>query len=102
MIESFDEEKIALVVTVTWALWCNRNKIRHGGVRKSPEAVVQWVTQYLMEYTAAMEMVAPVKQDVIVTWNPSLPSMLKINMDSAISKRQNLIVVGSIIQDENG
>ena len=55
-----------------------------------------------MEYTAATEMVASVKQDVTITWNPPLPSMLKINVEGAISKRQNLVVVGSVIQDENG
>ena len=55
-----------------------------------------------MEYIAATEMVALVKQDVTITWNPPPPSMLKINVDGAISKCQNLVGVGSIIRDENG
>lgn len=102
MIESFDEEKIALVVIVAWALWSNRNDVKHGGVRKNPEALVQWVTHYLMEYTAATEMVSPVTEDVSVQWNPPPPAMLKINVDGAISKRQNRVGVGSVIRDEAG
>ena len=47
MIESFDEEKVALVVTIAWSMWSNRNEVRHGGTRKMPEALVQWVMHYL-------------------------------------------------------
>ena len=102
MIESFDVEKIALVVTITWALWSNWNDIRHRGVRKNLEAVVQWVTDYLMEYTVVTEMVTPVTEDVTVMWNPPPPAMLKINVDGAISKRQNLVSVWSVICDDTG
>ena len=34
MIESFDEEQVALVVTIAWLLWSNCNSVRHGGTRK--------------------------------------------------------------------
>jgi len=89
-----------LVVTVAWALWSNWNDIRHEGVRKNLEVVVQWVTHYLMEYTAVTKMAAPTIEDVTVMWNPPPPTMLKINVDGAISKHPNLVDVGSIIRDD--
>ena len=55
MIESFDKDKIALVVTIAWAFWCNRNETKHGAEKKSPEAIVQRVNQYLLEYSVATE-----------------------------------------------
>ena len=35
-------------------------------------------------------------------WNPPPPAMLKINVDGAISKRQNLVSVWSVIYDDTG
>lgn len=64
MIESFDEEKVALVVTIAWPLWSNRNLVRHGGTRKTPEALVQWASHYLIEYVAAMDSNA-VKPEIV-------------------------------------
>ena len=93
-----------MVVIVAWALWSNQNDIRNGGVRKNPEVVVQWVwvTHYFMEYTATTEMAVPVTEDVTVMWNRPPPAMLKINVDGAISKRPNLVGVGSVIRDDTG
>ena len=67
MIESFDEDKVALVVTVAWVLWSNRNEIRHGAERKSSEAIVHWVNQYLLEYSMATESISTVREVVSVT-----------------------------------
>ena len=53
MIESFDEENVALVVTIAWSLWSNRNSVRHGGSKKTPKALVQWASHYLIDYAAS-------------------------------------------------
>ena len=53
MIESFDEENVALVVTIAWSLWSNRNLVRHGGSKKTPKALVQWASHYLIDYVAS-------------------------------------------------
>lgn len=34
MVEKFEEDKIALAVSMAWSLWVNRNEIQHGGRRK--------------------------------------------------------------------
>ena len=48
--DQVEEEKLARLVTIAWALWFNRNEIRHGGVKKDGKDVVRWVNQYLEEY----------------------------------------------------
>uniref|UniRef100_A0A7N2N7H4 Uncharacterized protein n=1 Tax=Quercus lobata TaxID=97700 RepID=A0A7N2N7H4_QUELO len=62
--ESFDEEKVALVVTIAWLLWSNQNSVRHGGTRKTSEALVQWASHYLIEYTAATDSIV-VRPEII-------------------------------------
>lgn len=102
MIESFDEEKVALVVTIAWPLWSNRNLVRHGGTRKTPEALVQWASHYLIEYVAAMDSNAVKPEIVNVTWTPPSPSVLKINVDGALSKPSSFAGIGVVIQDDAG
>lgn len=34
MVEKFEEDKIALAVSMAWSLWVNRSEIQHGGRRK--------------------------------------------------------------------
>ena len=48
--ESHEEKDVELVVTVAWALWFNRNEVRHGGRKKSPVDLFQWSRQYLQEF----------------------------------------------------
>ena len=40
MSESYDERKAAMVVTIAWGIWCNRNEIRNGGRQKSGKEIV--------------------------------------------------------------
>ena len=49
---TFDEEKVAMVVTIVWAIWFNRNEVRNGGSKKMGRDIVQWTSQYLVEYFA--------------------------------------------------
>lgn len=45
-----EEDKVARMVIIAWALWFNRNEIRHGGARKAGQEVVRWAMHYLEEY----------------------------------------------------
>ena len=55
IIDRVEEEKVARMVTIAWALWFNRNEIRLRGVRKAGKDVVRWATNYLEEYWSANE-----------------------------------------------
>ena len=41
IIDWVEEEKVARMVTIAWALWFNRNEIRIGGARKAGKDVVR-------------------------------------------------------------
>ena len=42
MREEHDEDKIATVVTIAWSIWKNHNEVRHGGTKKTSDALVKW------------------------------------------------------------
>ncbi|XP_023911364.1 uncharacterized protein LOC112022977 [Quercus suber] len=98
--KSFDEEKVALVVTISWSLWSNRNSVRHGGTRKTPETLVQWASHYLIDYAAATDSNAVRPEIVQVTWTPPPPSVLKINVDGALSKPSCSTGIRVVIWDD--
>nr|POE60460.1 hypothetical protein CFP56_52631 [Quercus suber] len=102
MIESFDEVKVALVVTVAWSLWSNWNSVRHGVIRKTPEALVQWASHYLSDYSAATDSCAVRPEIDTATWIPPPPSVLKINVDGALSKHGRTAGIGVLIRDDTG
>ncbi|KAL0010030.1 hypothetical protein SO802_005138 [Lithocarpus litseifolius] len=60
MIEEYDEDKMATVVTIAWSIWANRNEVRHGGIKKTGEALVKWSAQYLAEYRGANSSPEPI------------------------------------------
>nr|POF03737.1 putative ribonuclease h protein [Quercus suber] len=102
MIEAFEEEKVALVVTIAWSLWSNRNSVRHGSPKKTPEAIVQWASHYLQDFAAATVSSSVILEPVSVTWSPPPPFVLKINVDGALDKSRCSAGIGVVIRDEAG
>ena len=100
MTESFDEEKVVLVVTIDWSMWSNRNSVRHEGTRKTPEVLIQWASHYLIDYATVTESNVVRPESVHVTWTPPLPSVLKINVDGALSKHSCSAGIGVVIWDD--
>ena len=47
ILDRVEEDKVARMVTIAWALWFHRDKIRLEGARKAGKDVVRWATQYL-------------------------------------------------------
>ncbi|XP_075636690.1 uncharacterized protein LOC142608919 [Castanea sativa] len=81
-------------------LW---NKCRNGGAKKTCQALLQGVLEYLSEYQAYMEVTAYPKQSAeVVVWTPPSPTRYKINVDGAVFKEQKLAGVGILIRDATG
>ncbi|XP_050264256.1 uncharacterized protein LOC126708511 [Quercus robur] len=99
----YDEDKVAMVVTVAWAIWFNRNEVRNGKSKKTRRDIVQWTSQYLVECFAAIEIprtTSPTSQ--VVTWAPSTGLRYKVNVDGAVFKMQKTARVGVVIRDSHG
>ena len=50
----------------------------------------------------ATESAPTVREVVNVTWSPPPPTLVKVNVDDATTKRQNIAGVGSVIRNELG
>ena len=83
-------------------MWSNRNSVRHGGTRKTLEALVQWASHYLSDYATSMVSNAVRPEFVQVTWTLPPPSVLKINVDGALSKPSCSARIGVVIRDDAG
>ena len=104
IIDQVQEEKVARMVTIAWALWFNRNEIKLGGVRKAGKDVVRWATQYLEGYwlTIKREQPALVVIERVVSWLPPWANWFKINVDGAVFASQKAAGLGAIIRDDRG
>ena len=102
MFEEHNEDKLAAVVTIAWSMWTNRNEVRHGGTKKTGEALVKWSAQYLAEYRCANSLPEPVPRSQEVRWSPPPTTRYKLNVDGAVFKTQKTAGVGVLIRDEQG
>ena len=50
-----EEDRVAKVVNIAWALWWNRNKVQNGGKWKIGRELFNWAAIYLDEYTEAIK-----------------------------------------------
>ena len=102
MLEEYEEDKLAMVVTIAWVMWTNHNEVRHSGTKKTGEALVKWSTQYLAEYRSANSLPEPIQRSQIVRWSPPPPARYKMNLDGAVFKAQKFVGIGVLIRDEQG
>ena len=53
VVRKYDDERVAMVVTVAWAIWANKNEVRNGKRKWTGQDIVQWTSQHLAEYLPA-------------------------------------------------
>ncbi|XP_050248967.1 uncharacterized protein LOC126696240 [Quercus robur] len=104
ILDRVEEDKVARMVTIAWALWFHQNEVRLSGVRKAGKDVVRWATQYLEEYWAANECgrSAPVVVERTGSWLPPQANWFKINVDGDVFASQKAVGLGVIIRDDRG
>ena len=95
LLDAYDEDKVAMVVTIAWSIWSNQNEVRHGGIKKNEEALVQWSSQYLAEYKSANCLLELSPMVQVVGWSPPPSTRYKINVDGIVFKTQKSAGVGS-------
>ena len=104
ILDRVEEDKVARMVTIAWALWFHRNEVRLGGARKVGKDVVRWATQYLEEYWTANECgrSVPVVVERTGSWLPPRANWFKINVDGAVFESQKAASLVVIIRDDRG
>lgn len=96
IIEGYEEDKVARVVIIAWALWYNKNELRNEGMRKSGQAMVQWAMDYLAKYYVVVEVEEKSSSVVVQTtsWAPRFVGCFKINVDGATFSKQKVVGLG--------
>ena len=102
MIDHCDEGVMALVGTIAWRLWGNRNEIHNGGKRIGELELLCEASLWLLEYQEATTDVPKQTNSLVQRWCPPLSQLYKVNVDEAIFKAQKDSGEGVIIRDANG
>lgn len=83
MVVKWSNEDVALAIAIVWALWTDRNEIRHGGLKKNGKQIFHWCTQYLDEHWVACVILVKKPQVVKQKWVPLIGLTYNVNMDGA-------------------
>ena len=84
MIAKWEQAKVEKVIMISWKLWCNRNEVRNGGVKKTGQAVIQGALDYLGEYQSSQVGEIMQKTKCPAAWTAPPLNAYKINVDGAI------------------
>ena len=84
MFENPDEDSAKTVVMITWAIWHNRNEVRHGGRKKNGKELVHSAMQYLQEFNEANVGLPSLDRNHVVAWVPLSVTRYKVNVDGAV------------------
>ncbi|GMN72596.1 hypothetical protein TIFTF001_054756 [Ficus carica] len=95
-------EDFALVCWLAWKLWCERNKVVHGGEESDPQDILDLGIASFDEWQALHQV--PVQSQVVGSdvWLPPQLGYLKLNVDASVSPRSDHIGIGAVIRDEKG
>lgn len=104
ILDQVEEARVAMVVTVAWVLWCNRNVTRTGGKKKSGREMAHWAATYLAKYTTATELPGPPTPTEVLRslWEPPPGNWYKVNVDGALLTEHKSAGVSVIIRDSEG
>ncbi|TYH80252.1 hypothetical protein ES332_D03G120200v1 [Gossypium tomentosum] len=85
-----------------WAIWHNRNKSYHEGVRETATEVAGFIKAYDIEISATRERLASLCDGRILTWEPPDNDTIKINFDASFNQSANFSTTGIIAQNKDG
>ena len=107
MVDQCHDSMVALMGTIAWRLWGNRNEIRNGGKRLGELELCHDASLWPLQFKEANEATiatTPVQFEFGLqhTWLPPSNQLYKVNVDGAIFKERNELGVGVIIRDDNG
>ena len=104
MVDRCDENATALMVTIAWRLWRNRNEICNGGKWLTEMELCRDASMWPLEFQEATISALLWMSDPILQQSWLLPSdpLYKVNVDGAVFNARNESGVGAIVRDANG
>jgi ribonuclease HI len=87
-----------------WAIWCERNKRRHGEEPRTWRAACRWAIDTALDMAQEAKPKAEVNTGVHVNtgWTKPEAGVLKLNCDGAFNAKKHTVSTGCIIRDSNG
>ena len=96
------KDMLELIVTLTWCMWCNRNKSRLGSPRQSSEEMMYKAQTLLADFQVAhLRCLQPKTADDSLRIPPSFP-WYKVNTDAAVFKNSKSVGIGVVVRDHEG
>ncbi|GMN74812.1 hypothetical protein TIFTF001_052466, partial [Ficus carica] len=95
-------DDLALVCWLAWKLWCERNKVVHGGEAGDPQTVFDLSIASFGEWQALNR--SPPQPSAVGSnvWSPPQPGCFKLNIDASVIPGSDHIGIGAVIRDEKG
>lgn len=93
---------LELIVTITWCMWFNRNKVRMVQPRQMGSQILHKARGMLSKFQLAHHRPLQHKDAMDSRWVPPSPPWYKINVDAAIFNQLNSVGVGALIRDHEG
>jgi hypothetical protein len=106
MIETLKQEDQTRVFVTLWAIWHARSKAIHEQVYQSPLSVHHFVENFIVDLkqgeVKARGKMTPPADARTKRWTPPRASVVKINVDAAVSKNTGCGSVAAVARDEHG
>ncbi|MBA0780198.1 hypothetical protein Gotri_004332, partial [Gossypium trilobum] len=100
--ENLSIEECEIRAITYWAIWYNRNKIYHDGVRESVAEVVGFIKAYYTDTAVMRERLKNSWDGENLVWEPPDNDTIKINFDASFNHITNCSISGILARNKEG
>ncbi|KAK8349232.1 hypothetical protein V6Z11_A06G130300 [Gossypium hirsutum] len=79
-----------------WALWYNRNKVYHEGIRDQIQDVMGFINAYVLEIEQLSELSKSLDLPKQYVWEPSEGDTIKLNFDVSFNQQLQISYLGIV------
>lgn len=91
-----------MLTVAYWAVWHNRNKLQHEGLRESVGQVVGFIRGYMAEANFLNRKVGNKPLPLEASWEPPKSHQFKINSDASLEQTQARAIARVVIRNKEG
>lgn len=106
MVKKLRKSELELMVAYCWAVWYSRNKFIFEGQKLEPNLAATKAESIMAAYQRVRKPV-PAPPDTSRTgkkqkWTPPPENLFKVNVDAAISSKNQMAAYGAVIRNARG